>query len=282
VTVATAVRQRLISNPEDCTEAAQRLAEGTVVAHAFANFYAITTRADAETVRRVNALKGRPAGQVGSITGPPSALTGVWDFDRLPNGLSRRTVLNLVDTFFALGPFGFRGPAAAGLPAHLTQFDGDLNTAQVIAPGYACPANQFLSRALAATGDDYLYVTSANRSRHLTGAADSPAHWRAEGLLAEFGDEPNLLVLEHANEAAARARYPRHLPMSTTVLSLHLVVRVPHDPRPHLVLDRHGSLHVDDVRAILAGLGFGLVLGPKAQTRLLLRDYAAEDPPGLG
>jgi hypothetical protein len=29
-----------------------------------------------------------------------------------------------------------------------------------------------------------LYITSANRSRHLTGADEEPAHWRADGIAA--------------------------------------------------------------------------------------------------
>jgi hypothetical protein len=52
------------------------------------------------------------------------------------------------------------------------------------------------------------------------------------------------------------------------------VEQVPGDSRPHLVLERHGSLHVDDVRDVLDGLGFGLVIGAKARTRLPQRDYA--------
>jgi hypothetical protein len=280
-------RRWLINEPGDAARAAEALAGGAVVANAFGNFYVITTRADADTVRRVNVMKGRPPGQVGSITGPPNALADVWDLSALPDGLSRRTVLNLVDTFFSLGPFGFRGPAAPGLPPHLTFPEGEISTAQVIAPGYACPSNLFLSHALQATGDDLLYITSANRSRHLTGADDSPAHWRADGLQAEFGDESGFLIVEHEDEAAARARYPRYSPMSTTILGFHTVVRVPGDRRPHLVLDRHGSLPADDVREVLAGFGFGLVLGPKAQRRLLLRDYSlglsdGGSRPGLG
>jgi hypothetical protein len=50
----------------------------------------------------------------------------------------------------------------------------------------------------------------------------------------------------------------------------------PRRPRPHLILERHGSLAIADVRAILAGLGFGLVIGPKAETRLQLRDYSLQ------
>ncbi|HEY7814368.1 MAG TPA: hypothetical protein VIC62_14095 [Nakamurella sp.] len=276
-TVSTGAR-RLIT--ADAVFAARALDAGAIVGHAFANFYAITARADAATVRRVNLMKGRPPGQVGSITAPPAAIRDVWDFGELPSGLNRRRVLKLIDTFFTLGPFGFRGPAAGHIPAHLTFPDGPITTSQVIAPGYSCPANDFLSRSLRATGDDFLYITSANRSRHTTGADTPPptrhslAHWRADGLRAAFGDEPGFLIVEHPDESAARARYPRHLPMSTTILGFHRVEHVAGDPRPHLVLERHGSLPVDDVRAVLDDLGFGLVIGPRARTRLAPRDYS--------
>jgi tRNA A37 threonylcarbamoyladenosine synthetase subunit TsaC/SUA5/YrdC len=263
-----------IDDPADGAIAAHRLAAGGVVGHAFANLYAITARGDTETVRRVNAMKGRPPEQVGSITGPPAALWEAWDLDRLPEGLDRRALRTLVDTFFGLGPFGFRGPAAATVPSHLTLREGEVTTAQVIAPGYACPSNSFLSRARAACGDDLLYITSANRSRHLTGADDSPAHWRADGLVAEFGAEDGFCLVAHPDEGAARARYPRYLPMSTTILGFHTLIRRPGDPRPHLILERHGSMPVADVRAVLAGLGYGLIIGPKAETRLPLRDYS--------
>ena len=271
--LAAAMRPLLIDDPAGCAAAARQLADGAVVAHAFANLYAITTRGDAQTVRRVNGMKGRPPGQAGSITGSPAALWEVWDLNCLPDGLDRRRLRTLVDTFFALGPFGFRGPAAPAVPPHLTLPEGGITTAQVIAPGYACPSNRFLGQARRACEDELLYITSANRSRHLTGADDSPAHWRADGLVAEFGHEDGFLLLGHPDEAAARARYPRYLPMSSTILGFHTVIRRPGDPRPHLILERHGSLAIADVRAVLAGLGFGLVIGPKADTRLQLRDY---------
>jgi hypothetical protein len=271
-------RPLLIDEPAACTAAAWHLAEGGVVAHAFANLYAITTRADAETVCRVNEMKGRPSGQIGSITGPPAALWEAWDLDRLPDGISPRSLRTLVDTFFALGPFGFRGPAADWVPRHLTRPECGITTAQVIAPGYACPSNRFLGRARWACGESLLFITSANRSRPLAGADDSPAHWRADGLAAEFGNEDGFVLLAHTDETAARARYPIHLPMSTTILGFHTVIQRPGDPRPHLILERHGSLAIADVRAVLAGLGFGLVIGPKAETRLQLRDYTSADP----
>ena len=274
MTVVSAASRAVISDPRHVAAAAEALAtESAVVAHAFANFYVITTRGDADTVRRVNVMKGRPPGQVGSITGPPASLSEVWDLDALPEPLSRRTALALVDAFFSRGPFGFRAPAASSVPSHLRAADDGVVTAQVIAPGYRCPSNGFLAAAERACAGELLYITSANRSRHLTGAEDSPAHWRADGLRAEFGAEPGFVLVEHPDEAQARAAYPQYLPMSTTILGLHRVVDVPRDSRPHLVLERHGSMPVDTVRGLLSEFGFGLVLGPRARTRLMLRDY---------
>lgn len=114
----------VIENPQDVAHAARQLADGTIIAHGFANLYAFTTRPDAHTVRRANLLKGRPVDQVGSITGPPAALPEVWDFDQLPAGLRRRTVLDLWDRLLSLRPFGLRGPAATGVPDHMTSVDG--------------------------------------------------------------------------------------------------------------------------------------------------------------
>jgi hypothetical protein len=263
----------VLDNPDDCALAAGALAGGQVIGHGFANFYVITARPDRDSVRRVNLMKGRPADQVGSITVPPSGISDLFDWSKLPAGLTRRSVLNVIDTFYGIGPFGFRGPAAGHVPEHLTFTEDAVVTAQVIAPGYACPSNDFLSRCLGATGEDLLYITSANRSRHLTGADDTPAHWRASGLRRDFGHETDFTVLEHPDEDVARAAYPRFLPMSTTILSFHRLGTDAGDPRPQLVLDRHGSFPLQDVRAILDRLGFGLTLGPKAGTRLLLRDY---------
>jgi tRNA A37 threonylcarbamoyladenosine synthetase subunit TsaC/SUA5/YrdC len=263
----------VISNLIDSSGAARALAGGGMIGHGFANFYAITARADRASVERVNLMKGRPADQVGSITVPPSGIGELFDWGRLPAGLTRRAVLGVIDTFYGLGPFGFRGPAAAHLPQHLTFRDHGIVTAQVIAPGYACPCNDFLARCLDATGEDLLYITSANRSRQLTGADDTPAHWRAAELRAEFGPESGFAMLEHADETAARASYPRYLPMSTSILGFHQLGTDPSDRRPQLVLDRHGSLHADDVRQVLDRLGFGLAIGPRANTRLSLREY---------
>jgi hypothetical protein len=258
----------VLSDPHDVEIAAAALAAGAVVGHAFGNFYVITTRPDAATVRSVNLLKGRPVDQVGSITTTPLRIPRVYDWTALPPGLRAHEVLGLMDALFGLGPFGFRGPAAPDVPDHLTQLDTGVRTAQVIAPGYACPSNDFLAASLHRAGTDLLYITSANQSRHLSGAADSPAHWRAAGLLADFGGDPRFVLLEHDDEDAARARYPRHDPMSTTILAFHRLA----GPRT-LLVERHGSLPVDVVRSVAAGFGFDVALGPLAQTRLQQRSY---------
>ena len=52
--LAAPLRPLLIDDAAACADAARQLAEGAVVANAFANFYVITTRGDAETVRRWN------------------------------------------------------------------------------------------------------------------------------------------------------------------------------------------------------------------------------------
>jgi hypothetical protein len=151
--------------------------------------------------------------------------------------------------------------------------DGSIRTTQVIAPGYACMSNDFLARSLAETGTDHLYITSANRSHHLSGGPDEPAHFLASGLQEEFGADPRFLVLAHANEDVARLVYPRHLPMSTTVLAFHRLAGDGAGERRTLILERHGSLHVDEVRRIVAPLGFDVELGPLAQRRLAMRSY---------
>ena len=260
-----------LESPHDVARAADRLARGDVVAHGFANLYALTTLPDATTVRATNALKGRPVGQVGSVTTTPSRMTSLWDLAALPPDLPLDAVHALLDTLLGLGPCGFRGPAAERVPRHLTSVGGTRATVQLIAPGYACPSNRFLAAAISLAQTPFLHITSANRSRHVTGATDEPAHSRASALRAEFDAEPRVLLLAH-DEAAALARYPRHEPMSTTVLALDRTERAA-DGRVALVIERHGSLHIDDVRDVVEPLGFAVVLGAGARRRLTARTY---------
>lgn len=277
---ATSAGTALLTNSDDVQAAAEALGQGAVIGQGFANFYVLTTRPAAETVRMVNLMKGRPVDQVGSITTTPSRIPLMYDWSRLPVGLTRRAVLGLIDTLFTLGPFGVRGPAAAHVPDHLVQLDEDVPTAQVIAPGYFCPSNDFLARSLDIVGADLLYVTSANRSRHRTGAVDEPAHWTAAGLREEFGREPGFRVLAHADEAAARRRYPDFAPMSTTIVAFHKTAGIGPQGRVRLVVERHGSFPINDLRVALGRLGFELALAPGATQRLLQRDYDHRGSPG--
>ncbi len=265
------VHRLVVDDLTDTALAATLLAGGAAVAHGFGNIYAITARGDAAGAQRVNALKGRPADQVGSITLPPDRLLSAFDTTALPDELSPELVRRVVDAFARVGPVGFRGPAALHVPAHLTRVDGGVTTTQVIVPGRACPSNRFLTLASAAVGPVPLVITSANRSRHLTGAPEEPAHWRASELRADFEGVHGLVVLEHADERAARHRYPYHQPMSTSILGLHRVTVV--DGVVHLPLERHGSLDVARVRWTLASLGLGVTVEPSAATRLTARTY---------
>lgn len=259
--------------PVDVERAAWLIARGAVLGHAFGNFYVITTRADAEIVRRVNLMKGRPPNQVGSITTTRELVPLLFDWSQLPEGLSHSTVNALMDRLFGLGPFGFRGPAASHIPDHLAALDGEIRTTQVIAPGYWCSSNQLLARAMQILDVGFLYITSANRSRHLTGAEDEPAHFTAAGLESEFGHEPNFVVVRDRDEARARAAYPLHAPMSTTILAFHRLGATAAGGRPRLIVERHGSLPVEALASIVAEFGFGLELGPKAVHRLAQRQY---------
>lgn len=259
--------------------AAHALANRGAVTHGFANFYAIVSRPDKEVVVGINRMKGRPDDQVGSVTTTPLRIPFLFDWTKLPPGLTKHKVLGLMDAVYELGPFGFRGPAARHVYGHLTSSDQGIATTQVIAPGSACYSNKFLARAMDLIDEDYLYVTSANRSRHVTGADDEPAHYRGTAIKAEFGNEQGFVVLRHPDEEAARRQYPLFAPMSTTILAFHRLAEPTPGGRPRLLVERHGSLHVDDLRPIVERFGFGLALGPKAQVRLPQREYS--HPPSL-
>ena len=64
--------------------------------------------------------------------------------------------------------------------------------------------------------------------------------------------------------------------MSTTVLALDRTGVAP-DGRVALVIERHGSLHIDDVRDVVEPLGFAVVLCASARRRLTARTYDCPD-----
>lgn len=265
----------VLDDPAAAQAAAELLGGGAVVAHGFANLYAITARGDGPTVRRVNALKGRPVGQVSSVTCATEDVLRAFDLAALAAPLTAGLVEEVVAALTDLGPFGFRAPAGRHVPDHLTSVRDGVRTTQVIVPGRACPSNAFLRLSTAAAGDALLSITSANLSHHLTGVAEAPAHWRVAGLRAELVGAEDLVVLEHADERAARARFPRHRPTSVSIVALDRVRLV--GGRVCLWLERHGSLPVDDVRAVLDGFGLRVVLARTARVRLEPRRYAIDD-----
>jgi hypothetical protein len=263
-----------IDRAGDRAAAVRHLATGAVVAVAFGNFYAVVTDPSADAVRGVNRAKGRPVGQVGSITSSTPRIPDLFDFTQVAPALGADRIRSLMDALFALGPFGFRGPAAAHLPDHLTQLNRDVRTTQVIAPGSACPSNAFLDLAVTTLGVTHLAITSANRSRHLTGASEEPAHWRADAIAADFAHVPDLTILAHADEAAARAAYPSHRCSSVTLLSFHAPDLT--DDCPVVTVDRHGSLPIEVVRRAATPLGLEVRLGATAVRRLPVRSYDAQ------
>ena len=92
----------------------------------------------------------------------------------------------------------------------------------------------------------------------------------------DFGGKDGIVLIGHRDEGAVRASYSRHLPMSTSIVAFHRLAR-DEAGGPALILERHGSLGVEDVRELVAKHGFGLVLGEKAHERLPLRDDVVVD-----
>lgn len=257
-----------LADAADRAFAAHAVALGATLFYSFGNFCAVGAHPHHDSVRRVNIQKGRPVNQVGSVTTTRSRFETLFDWNLLPEGLTRAQVLALMDDFFDLGPIGFRGPAAPGMPAQVTSLDADVLTTQIISPGHQCPSNELLDEVLKLIGRDYLFVTSANVSSGVTGKVE-PAHYDLAGIQADFHDQDGIVLIGHRDEAAVRASYPKHLPMSTSILAFHKLGQ--DDGAPAIVMERHGSLDIADVREIVARHGFGLVLADAALTRLPIR-----------
>jgi hypothetical protein len=142
---------------------------------------------DEASLRYVNLTKGRPPLQTGTFTTTPERVPDQFDWSALPRGLDAERVRELIQRLIALGPIGFRGPARAGLPSFLTAHDRGIRTAQVVSGDTHSPANRLFERVIELIPENYLYGTSANRSRHITGAADEPIHYRLAPVQVDFG-----------------------------------------------------------------------------------------------
>ena len=173
--------------------------------------------------------------------------------------------------FYALGPMGFRGPAAPGIPGHLTSLDAEVRTTQLIHPGFRCSSNELVRAVLDRIDDEFLFITSANVSKGVTGKLE-PAHYDLAGVQADFGAAEGVVLIGHRDEPAVRATYPLFVPMSTSILAFHKLAE--DDGEPALILERHGSLDIPETRAAAARQGFGLALAETARERLPSRDAA--------
>lgn len=251
--------------------AAYALAIGAGVFSGFSNFNALYGHPSLETVQRINLLKGRPRDQVGSVTTIPENTHLLFDWTKIPSQFSPQKILDLMDDFFKSGPAGFQGPASESIPLHLSGTKEDVRTTQLIAPGYRCPSNDFLRLALEFMGTDYAFITSANVSSNLTGK-EEPAHHRMTGIQKDFGDKSGFVMIKHPDEEAAKKAYPSYSPRSVTILGF---AKESHESGlPALTLERHGSLHVDEVRRKLKRHRVGLsVEDPKKLQRVPIRIY---------
>jgi hypothetical protein len=143
--------------------------------------------------------------------------------------------------------------------------DRDIRTVQHISPGVRCRSNALVGDVLDMIGEDVLVITSANSSDQRSQAA----HSEMREVRREFGHRRDVVLIGHQDEAANRAFYPNHLPCSTSILSFHRDVG--EDGRPALLLERHGSLDVDYIRAAAARHGYGVAIAPGAHERVPVR-----------
>jgi hypothetical protein len=128
-----------------------------------------------------------------------------------------------------------------------------------------------LQRALAHLEENYLFITSANISSHLTGQ-EEPAHYEMQQIQRAFEHHKGIIMTRHPNEEEARARYPQYDLMSTSILGFY-ELHTDEQGKPAFMIERHGSLPLDIIADMLDDFGFGYVLGPKAQTRLAQHEY---------
>ena len=254
--------------PSDRRVAAHATAGGAALFYGFANFCALAAMPDKASVNRINRLKSRPPWQAGSVTSDPSRMQLAFDWRRLPRDVDAETLLALMTQVQALGPIGFRGPAAPRLPDHLTVVDDGIRTAQHISPGVRCRSNALIGEVLDITGEDLLFITSANASGHRSRQVEA-AHCEMDEIQREFGHRRDVVMIGHDDEAANRRFYPHHLPCSTSILAFHRDVR--EDGRPALVLERQGSLGIDRIGAAVARHGYGLAIAPTAHERVPVR-----------
>jgi tRNA A37 threonylcarbamoyladenosine synthetase subunit TsaC/SUA5/YrdC len=242
-------------------EAAEAAAAGAALFYAFGNFCALAARPELESLRAMNALKGRPLDQVGSVTTTPEKANRVFDWDRVM--LPWSALVATMSDLQMLGPIGFRGPAAGHIPDHLTVTEAGVRTVQLISPGDRCPSNALIGDVLDLVGEEILYITSANTSSHVSKQLEA-AHFEMREIQREFGERPNVVLIGHRNERANRRAYPHHLPCSTSIVAFHT---------GELVLERLGSLGAEKIQEVADRHGLALQVGEAARERVPVRSY---------
>ena len=252
-----------IADLADRRLAAEATAGGAALFYAFGNFCALAARPDLESLRAMNALKGRPLDQVGSVTTAPDKVNRVYDWDRVQIPWS--PLVATMSDLQMLGPIGFRGPAANHIPDHLTVKDAGVRTVQLITPGDRCPSNALISDVLDLIGEEILYITSANTSSHVSKHLEA-AHFEIREIQREFGERPGVVLIGHRNERVNRRTYPHHLPCSTSIVAFH---------KGELVLERLGSLGADKIAEVANRHGLELTIGEAARERVPVRAPAA-------
>jgi hypothetical protein len=240
-------------------EAAEATAEGAALFYAFGNFCALAAKPDLASLQAMNRLKGRPLDQVGSVTTTPERTKLAFDWDAVQ--LPWSALVAVMGDLHALGPIGFRGPAAREIPDHLTVTDGGVRTVQVISPGDACPSNGLVADILDLIGEDILYITSANTSSHVSKQIEA-AHFEIREIQREFGHRDDVVLIGHRNERQVRRQYPRHLPCSTSIVAFH---------QNQLVLERLGSLGAQTIEEVANRHGLTLTIGPNGATPVPVR-----------
>ena len=267
---ASTAAVRLIT--DDGAWAAGRVASGDTIAHAFANFYVITTR---------RGRRDRTAGQPDE--GPP-ARSGGLDHRSTgvhPRGLGPRPAARAavppdrpVHGRRLLQPRSVRLPRPRRVERAGPPLRGRRRRPH--RPGHRsrlrCASNAFLAAAAAHA------ATTCSTSRRPTAPATSPAPTtppptgRPTGCGPSSAAEPGFL----SSSIPTRPR-PGPPIRSTCRCRPRSSASTAWSGSPG-TLARTWSWSgtgrcVEAVRDVLAEFGFGLVLGPRARTRLMLRDY---------
>lgn len=262
-----------LSNPGHVHLAARGISLHAPMIYHFGNFIAIASHPNKKAVEYVNFTKGRNRNQTGSITTIKRYLKSLFDWTKVPSYVDQKKLIAFIEEIGEIGPFGFRGPAAKNIPKHLSILDGNIRTVQVIIPGWSCPSNHLIEEILETINKKFLYATSPNLSHHLTGESEEPAHYKIRELQKDFNEIPGYFIVAQEDEDYIQNHYPHHEHMSTSILAFHNAKVSPRG-KIRLILERHGSFHINKIKKIAKKYGFEIVKSEAAKKRLLAKKYS--------